>query len=83
MLRHRGHLNLVLETAAPTPEYPLEELTEGKLQPFFKFFGRASPSPPPTEPEDDAPEGEQGARGGHDMGKGQVPGPAQHVPRHP
>ena len=41
---NRGHLNLFLETATPTPEYPLEELTEEKLLLFFKFYDPADES---------------------------------------
>ena len=41
---NRGHLNLFLETAMPTPEYPLEELTEEKLLLFFKFYDPADES---------------------------------------
>ena len=50
---NRGHLNLFLETATPTPEFPLEELTEQeKLLLFFKFYDPADGEPevrgPPT-----------------------------------
>ena len=42
---NRGHLSLCLETATPTPEYPLEEeLTEEKLLLFFKFYAPADES---------------------------------------
>ena len=42
---NRGHLNRCLETATPTPEYPLEEeLTEEKLLLFFKFYAPADES---------------------------------------
>ena len=41
---NRGHLNRCLETATPTPEDPLEELTEEKLLLFSKFYDPADES---------------------------------------